>query len=194
MKQKMNEPKYVLRTYESAWAPTKNAKQVAFAKKAVRIILVVLLVGSLLFQDNLFVEMSFMPKVLLISLFFGTCFVKTKEKVPKPFEIRFYEDHLVLYRENRYYSPRLSRMEFDKFMYKDIKKILYRPETHRLNIYGVVEGKWFNYNKDGSLPENPSYHKTTDSFSYFYTNEAPDVDFVEVFEKYTPIKVTILEN
>lgn len=190
----MEKPIYVIRTNESAWGPAPNSSQIVCAKKAVRIILVILLVGSLLFQDNLFADMSFMPKVLLISLFFGTCFVKTKEKVAKPFEIRFYEDHLVLYREKRYYSPNLSRKEFDKFMYKDIKKILYRPETHRLNIYGVVEGKWYNYNKDGSLPEKPSYHKTTDSFSYFYTNEALEIDFVAVFEKYTPIKVTIENN
>ena len=190
----METPTYILKTDESAWAPKQNSKQVVIARKAVRIILVVLLIGSLVFQDNLFAEMSLMPKVLLISLFLGTCFVKTRERVAKPFEIRFYDDHLVLYRENRYYNPKLSRMEFDKFMYKDIEKIVYRTITHRINIYGIVEGKWYNYNKDGSLPEKPSYHKTTDSFSYFYTNEAPEVDFVALFEKYTPIKVTIVDN
>lgn len=187
----MENPIFVLRTNESAWAPTQNAKQVVFAKNAVRVIFVILLLGSFVFGDNLFGELSLTAKALLIALFLGTCFIKTREKVAKPFEIRFYDDHLVLYRENRYYSPKLSRMEFDKFLYKDIKKILYRPETHRLNIYGIVEGKWYNYNKDGSLPEKPSYHKTTDSFSYFYTNESPEIDFVALFEKYTSVKVTI---
>lgn len=189
----MENPIYVLRTNESAWAPTQNAKQVAFAKKAVRIILVVLLLGSFVFGDNLFGELSLMPKVLLIAIFLGTCFAKDKEKVAKPFEIRFYEDHLVLYREKRYYSPKVSRKEIDKFMYKDIEKIVYRTDTHRINIYGMVEGIWYEYKRDGSLPENPSYHKTTNSLAYFYTNEAPEVDFVEVFEKYTPVKVTIQE-
>lgn len=189
----MENPVYVLRTNESAWAPTQNAKQVEFAKKAVRIILVVLLVGSFVFSDNLFSELSLMPKVLLIAIFLGTCFAKSKEKVPKPFEIQFYEDHLVLYREKRYYSPKLSRKEFDKFMYKDIEKIVYRTDTRRINIYGMVEGIWYDYKKDGSLPEKPSYHKTTNSLAYFYTNEAPEVNFVEVFKKYTPVKVTIQE-
>ena len=187
----MENPIYVLKTNESAWAPTQNAKQVVFAKKAVRIILVVLLLGSFVFGDNLFGELSLMPKVLLIAIFLGTWFAKAKEKVAKPFEIRFYEDYLVLYREKRYYSTKVSRQEFDKFMYKDIEKIVYRTDTHRINIYGMVEGIWYEYKRDGSLPEKPSYHKTTDSLAYFYTNEAPDVDFVEVFEKYTPVKVTI---
>lgn len=189
----MENPVYVLRTNESAWAPTQNAKQVVFAKKAVRIILVILLVGSFVFGDNLFAELSLMPKMLLITIFLGTCFVKDKEKVAKPFEIRFYEDHLVLYREKRYYSPKLSRKELDKFMYKDIEKIVYRADTHRINIYGLVEGIWYDYKKDGSLPEKPSYHKTTNSLAYFYTNEAPEVDFVAIFEKYSSVKVTIQE-
>lgn len=190
----MKDPIYVLKANESAWAPKQNSKHIVLVRNAVRIILVVLLVGSLLFQDNLFAEMSFMPKVLLVALFFGTCFVKTREKVAKPFEISFFDDHLVLYREKRYYNPKLSCMEFYSFMYKDIKKILYRPETKRLNIYGLVEIKRYDYNKDGSLQEKTSYHKTTDSFAYFYTNEAPEIDFVAVFEKYTPIKVTIENN
>ena len=76
-------------------------------------------------------------------------------------------------------------------MYKEIEKIVYITDTHRINIYGMVEGTWYEYKKDGSLPEKPSYHKMTDSLAYFYTNEAPEVDFVEVFEKYTPVKVTI---
>ena len=187
----MNDPIYVLKANESAWAPTQNAKQVVFVKNAVRVILVILLLGSFVFDDNLFGELSLTAKALLIALFLGTCFAQDKQKVAKPFEIRFYEDYLVLYREKRYYSPKLSRREFDKFLYKDIEEIVYRTDTHRINIYGIVEGKWYNYNKDGSLPEKPSYHKTTDSLAYFYTNEAPEVNFVEVFEKYTPVKVKI---
>lgn len=187
-------PRYVLTFDESAWIPKKNAKQILVVKKLVFGVLAFGILGSLVFRENLFADISFHAKATLISFLLGMCFVKSRVKGPKPLEVRFYEDYLVMYRKKRYYSPKVSRMEFDKFLYKDIKKIMYRPETHRLNIYGIVEGKWFNYNKDGSLPEKPSYHKTTDSLSYFYTNEAPEIDFVAVFEKYTPIKVTIENN
>lgn len=187
-------PIFVLNFNESAWVAKKNAKQILLMKKLVFGVVVFGILGSILFGDNLFAEISFHAKVLLFALLISACFVKSKEKGPKPMELRFYEDHLVMYRPNRYYSPKLSRAEFDKFLYKDIKKILYRPETQRLNIYGIVEGTWYNYNKDGSLSEKPSYHKTTDSFSYFFTSEAPEIDFVAVFEKYTPIKVTIENN
>lgn len=188
------DPKYVLKFNESAWIPKKNTKQILLLKRFVWGAVAVCLIGSFLFKDNLFWELSFYAKATLIGLFFGTLFVNARAKGPKPLEIRFYEDYLVLYRENRYYNPKMSRMEYNKFMYKDIKEIRYRPETHRINIYGVVEGKWYTYNKDGSLPQKPSYHKTTDSLSYFYTNEAPEIDFVAEFEKYTPVKVTIENN
>ena len=187
----MENPIYVLRTNESAWAPTQNAKQVVFAKNAVRVIFVILLLGSFVFGDNLFGELSLTAKALLIALFLGTCFIKDKQKVAKPFEIRFYADYLELYRKRRYYSPKVSRKELSKFMYKDIEEIVFRTGTHRLNIYGIMECICYKYNRDGSLPEKPCYHKTTDSLAYFYTNEAPEVNFVEVFEKYTPVKVTI---
>lgn len=186
-------PKYVLKFNEHTWGPTKNAKQIRFAKIAVRIIVMLILVGSLIFGDNLFEELSFGPQMLLIAMCLGTFFVNDKEKVAKPMEIRFYDDYMVLYREKRYYSPKCSRKEYTKFFYKDIKKIVYRPVTKRLNICGLMEGIWYNYQKDGSLPEKPSYHKTTDSLAYFYTNVEPDIDFIALFEKYTSIKVTIEE-
>lgn len=187
-------PLYVLKTSESDWAPTPNARQVLFVKRAVRTIVLVLLLGSIFFQGNLFDELSLASQALLIALLLGTCFLKDKQRVAKPIEIQFYPEYLVILRENRYYSPTFRRKEIDKFLYKDIREIVYRADVHRLNIYGVVEGIWYNYNKkDGSLPETPSYHKTTDSISYFYTNEAPEVDFVGIFEQYTGVKVNIIQ-
>lgn len=187
----MEIPKYVLKTYELAWAPKKNNTSISMVKNGVRIITILLLLASVIFHKNLFAEMSVTSQILLITLFLGTFFVSDKEKVEKPFEIRFYDDYLVLYREKQYYSPRLIRMEFDKFMYANIKKVQYRTETGRINIYGVVEGIWYNYNKDGSLPCTPSYHKTTDSIAYFYTGKTPNTDFVKEIEAHAPIKVTI---
>lgn len=48
--------------------------------------------------------------------------------------------------------------------------------------------------KDGSLPEKPTYHRTTDGgICYFYTTEEPEIDFVSEIEKHSPIKVQIVE-
>ncbi len=106
-------------------------------------------------------------------------------------EIRFYDDYLILYREKKHYGSGIQRKMYDKFYYKDIHKCQYRTETKRINIYGKVEGKWYDYNKDGSLPTQPTYHKTTDSLDYFYTIFAQDIDFVKEIEEHSPIKVEI---
>lgn len=124
----------------------------------------------------------------------GTLFGGGTKKVSSPFEIRFYDEYLVVYREKRYYSKSVSRKEYDKFFYKDIKKCQYRTVTKRMNIYGIVEGTWFNYKKDGTLPTNPTYHKTVDSICYFYPSEENRVDFVREIESHSPIRVVVENN
>ena len=62
-------------------------------------------------------------------------------------EIRFYDDYLILYREKKHYGSGIQRKMYDKFYYKDIHKSQYRTETKRINIYGKVEGKWYDYNQ-----------------------------------------------
>lgn len=55
-----------------------------------------------------------------------------------------------------------------------------------------MEGIWYDYNKDGTLPAKPTYHRTIDGgICYFYTTEAPEVDFVSEIEKHSPIKVIV---
>ncbi len=114
--------------------------------------------------------------------------------MPSAIEIQFYNDYLIVYRNKHYYSNSIIRREYDKFLYKDIKTIQLRKRTKRVNIFGIVEGVWYNYKKDGSLPEKPTYHKTTDSICYFYTDYASETDLINAFETYCPIKVSIEEN
>ena len=126
--------------------------------------------------------------------FVGGLFASSK-MVPSPFEIQFFDDYLIIYREKKYYSKNVIRKEYDKFFYKDIAKCQFRTETKQINIYGIIEGIRYNYNKDGSLPEKPNYHKVTDGgISWFYTSESPHIDFVSEIEKNSPIKVIIENN
>ena len=113
------------------------------------------------------------------------------EKVPSEMELQFYDDYLVVFRDKHYYSNSVIRREYDKFAYSDIKRIQFRTVTKRINIFGIVEGIWYNYQKDGSLPQTPTYHKTTDSICYFYTDFASNVDFVSEIETHCPVKVTV---
>lgn len=191
----MNSPNYVLKINEGELVPKKENSSDNPFKLVVLIIIGIIILGTIIFGENLFKEMSWTSRILLISLFIGICFKgEGSHRVPSPMEIQFYEDCLIVYREKRYINKRLYRKEYDKFFYKDIKKCEYRTRTKKVNIFGIVEGIWYDYNKDGSLPDKPSYHKTTDSSSYFYTIYAQEVDFVAEFEKHSPIKVVVEDN
>lgn len=52
------EPNYVLRTNEAVLMPTENNKLFYIIKKVVWVIVGILVIGSILFQDNLFSELS----------------------------------------------------------------------------------------------------------------------------------------
>lgn len=190
----MNSPNYVLKANEGILVP-KNRTSKHPLKVFVLIIVGIIIVGSIIFKDNLFSELSVTAKILLVSIVIGICFLgEGSERVPSPFEIWFYDDYLIVYREKHYYNRKVTRKEFDKFLYKDIRKCQYRTITKKINIYGIVEGIWYDYNKDGSLPDKPTYHKTTDSICQFYTTEEPEIDFVQEIEKHCPIKVVITES
>lgn len=190
----MNNPNYVLKANEAVLVPKKDANAFVKLKPAIWAVAGVILLASFIFGENIFNELSWTVRVLLVALIMGTFFLNSDERVPSPFEIWFYDDYLVLYREKHYYSKKVTRKEYDKFYYKDIKKCQFRTATQRINFFGVVEGIWYNYNKDGTLPAQPSYHKTTDSIRYFYTTYATNVDFVREIESHSPVKVVVENN
>ncbi|MCI3924738.1 hypothetical protein MO973_31470 [Paenibacillus sp. TRM 82003] len=191
----METPNYVLKANEGVLVPKNENSPIGKLKVAVWIIVGALILGSLIFEDNLFGELSWTSQLLLVALAIGVSFTGGNKRVPSSFEIRFYDDHLIVYREKRYYTKKVKRKEFNKFFYKDIQKVKYRKESQRINIFGTIEGIWYDYKKDGSLPEKPTYHKTTNGgICYFYTTEAPEVDFVAEIEKHSPIKVIVEDN
>ena len=96
-------------------------------KKMVWILIILFIIISLYFHKNIFMELAFGTRLLLIVIsvaILGTAYAT--EKTPSPFEIRFYEDYMVVYREKYYYDRDLSRKEYDKFFYKDIERIQYK--------------------------------------------------------------------
>ncbi|GGA79732.1 hypothetical protein [Ornithinibacillus halotolerans] len=184
-------PNYVLKAIEGVLTP-KNP-WLSMLKKAIWIIVGLVILLSIIFQENMFSELSWSSQVMLIVLALVLTFTKNSMRVPSPFEIRFYNDYLVVFREKRYYG-KLPRKEFNKFYYDEIEKIVHRTTTERISIYGTIEGIWYDYKKDGTLPDKPTYHKTTKGgFCYFDTSTDKEVDFVAEIEKHSPIKV-VVEN
>lgn len=185
------QPKYVLKFNETVRKTVKDTNYKI--KMVVLIIIGITIVGSLIFQDNLFTELGWTARIILISLFIGTLFTGKTEKIKSPIEIRFYDDYLVVYREKRFYSKKVSRKEFNKFSYNDITSCEFDLNVKRVEFIGKVDATWYDYNKDGSLPQNPTYHRIVDGgICYFYTDLEPELDIVKEIEEHSTIKVKVL--
>lgn len=183
-----NQPNYVLKFNESVRKTVKDTNYKI--KMAVLIIIGIIIVGSLIFQDNLFTELGWTARIILISLFIGTLFTGKTEKIKSPIEIRFYDDYLVVYREKRFYSKKVSRMEYNQFFYKDITSCEYNVNVKRINIVGKINATWYDYNKDGNIPQNPTYNRTVDGgICYFYTDLEPELDIIKEIEEHSSVKV-----
>lgn len=189
----MEKPNYVLKANEGVTVPLNDNPTLGILKIATWIIVVTIILGSIIFRDNLFGKFSWVVRILLIVLAIRVSFLGGHKRIQSPFEIQFYNDYLIIYREKRYRSKNTTTKERDKFFYKDIKKCQYRKVTKQINILGIEEGIRYKYNKDGTLPSEPIFHKTVEHLCYFYTTEAPEVDFVAEIEKHSPIKVIIAD-
>lgn len=183
----MDSPKYIIKTHETVSMPTGNNQPFAALRIVVWVIIAVIILGSFVFGDNLFSELSWTARMILIALAIGISFWGPKsEPVASPLEIRFYNDYLVVFREKRYYSRKVSRKEYNKFFYSDISKIEYDYRIKRLDFIGKIDAMWFNYNKDGSVPQNPSYHRIVDGgICYFYVNGNDADTILKCLEEYT---------
>lgn len=186
-------PNYVLKINEAVLVPKDTNKGILIIKIAVWIIVGMIVLGSLILQDNLLVEITWTTRMLLIAVAIGMMFVGVKkENVPSPIELQFYDDHLVVFRPKRYYSKNVIRMEINKMMYTDIKKCVYKAQSKRVHIYGNILAKWYNYDSNGNVSQTPTYDRfVTDALCYFSTRCAVGVDFKQIIETYSPVKVTV---
>ena len=191
----MNKPNYVIQTNEAVLIPTKQSSGFTFLKTGVWIVVTVIVLGSLLFQDNLFSELSWTARVLLIVLVFGVTFLGgKKEYAPSPMELQFFDDHLVLYLPKGYYSGRITRMELNQMQYSEITKCVYKTKSQRIHLYGKGTSTWYNYKADGTIPQAPTQVRNfTAGLIYFNTQLATNVDFKTEIENHSPIHV-IVEN
>lgn len=186
---------YVIKTNEAVLMPTEDCKWKIILRNCIWIIISIILVSSLIFQINIFDELSWSAKILLIALTIGFGFYNgKKEYTPSPMELRFYDGYLELYLPRRYYSNRVTREELSTLYYSDVAKCVYKVNSKRIQIYGDGKAVWYNYKKDGSLPDKPTEERNvTNGMIYFNIQFATDIDFKKEIEEHSPLKV-IMEN
>lgn len=189
----MEEPNYVLRTNESVLMPGEESKWESILRKAVLAIIAIIIVASIIFQENLFLELSIISRILLILLTIKVIFFGLKRvETPSPIELRFFDDRLQYYSPRRFFSKRNIRRQFKTLKYEDITKIVYKKSYHMIKIYGDGISVWYSYDKDDNLPDQPTeVRNAKDGMIYFSARQAPDADFVREFEDHTPLKVTV---
>ena len=191
----MDKPGYVLKFNEAVLMPTGEKNNFTFIKVGVWVIVCVLILGSFIFHDNLFSELSWTARVLLILLAVGVAFLHPKKKyTPSPIEIQFYDNYLVIYLPKRYYNRRVTRMEINRMNYTEITKCVIKTQSRRVHIYGGGTSTWFNYKPDGSLPQSPTQVRNyAAGMIYFNVQFSTNIDFKTEIESHSPIEV-IVEN
>ncbi len=191
----MEKPNYRLKTHEKVFtSKDKNAVIEAVVIGGI-IVSGLILIVSLLAQLSAILTLSMgVLFALLFGRLIGSPFVgRNSLAVASPLEIWFYDDHLIIYRDRLYCNKTLSRRTYDKLFYKDIRKCEYKMISAKIIFFGVTESVWYDYNKDGSLPEYPTHHATT-VCSDFCTTEHPDTDFITEIENHSPIKVVMQDQ
>lgn len=192
----MEQPNYVLQTNEGVLKPDDPSVVNYYLRKAVISIVLIALLLSLLFGENLFREFTWTARILLFVIGIIAFFGYGKEHYePSPMELQFYNDYMVFYKPKRYYTPRRSRKEYDQLYYKDITKVLYKVGAKRLHIYGNMHSVWYNYRQDGTIGTTPDYDRhVKGGICYFSTVCAENVDFVHEIESHSPLKVIVETN
>ena len=94
--------------------------------------------GSLFFEENLFIEMSWPSRILLIVLLLSYGFRHGKEEdVLSPMELQFFDDYFVLYQP----KATLAEISFEKYMKKCSTMILPNvPICLSLSGFTFMEG------------------------------------------------------
>ena len=186
------QPNYVLKFNETDSRKVKDRNY--YIKKTVVIIIAIIVIFSIIFGENLFLELSWTARILLIAIALGILFTGKKEDVPYPAELRFYDDYLLLFLERKYYSERSIKQEYLKMKYSDITKVKYLPNTSnkRFQIYGNGHSLHYDLKKDGNISKKASRDKMFEKgMIYFSTNLNQNIDFIKEIEEHSPLKVEI---
>lgn len=154
------------------------------------IILLIVFVFSLIFKDDLLLNIDWTYKVIFVCVSLLLLYTGGYKEIPSNVEFEFYDDYMIVHKEKIAYNPPKERKELTKCYYSDIKNIEYRKDTKQLSIKAKHEDTYYNY-KDNILEEKPSCHKTVNSIICIYPDEKYAVDLIIAIEKNTGVKIDV---
>ena len=191
----MEKPNYVLKANEAVVMPIEMTKKEKIIKTAIIIVLIVIMFGSFLLDVNLFSELPWTTRVLLIALVFWFFSYQKTDWQPSPMELQFYDEYLILYLPKRYISRRITRREYSKMKYSEITRVEFEKKSQRFHIYGDGVCTWYNYKKNDLLPEKPTkVNEFEGGMIYFNVRLEKDIDFIKEIETHSPLKVEVNER
>ena len=109
--------------------------------------------------------------------------------VPSPISIEFYEDRLIVHKPHYIYGKRNIRKDVTVMKYADITKIIYKPDGHRIEIYGDGSYTYTKYRADGTLPDTPTKVRNFKGGLTYIDVRFAEVDVIKEIEEHTPFKI-----
>lgn len=163
------------------------------AKYIILIIISAVFIASFFLAEQYDREAIKSARALLGCIALGVVFFRGRRVyVPSPIEFQFYADHMIIYRPRRRYSFLLTRREYYRIEYLDVRECVYSIESKQLSITGKMHGVWYNMKADGFMPPEPSYNQILqDETIEIATNCASRINFKKMIEAHTPLYVTV---
>lgn len=181
-------PKYTLCFNDGRMTAKNKTKAYQIVKLLFKIILAVLIIGSIIFGEFLLNGSSLSVWICLFIVIGYLLKNGGYERRAFPAELRFYEDYMIFYVPS-YILDNKNEMQIQKMYYKDVTSCVFRRNTRKMVISGTLDEVHYTYDKKGQLGTKPSYKKRYDGMIKFYTVFDVEHDFKEIIEKNSPLVV-----
>jgi len=203
----VDSPKYIYKTTEGTFIKAELSKGVKILKRFTYIVVVLMIICSLLFQKNMFLEISFAGQACLIFVIIRLFIINQPKEMSTPVEIRFYDDYLIVYREHAPNASFYNLISYDQVSYSDIYNCIIERKSHEFQIYGYnMKSTVYMYKSDGTISDKPKEDKVykegsiiiripvSDDSDY---NEKLEEDIEKIkseIEKHSPLNVVVMDD
>ena len=177
-------PNYVLKMNMAMMLP-KGGLVVGLIKLVSIICLMVIIVSIIFDTAGMSIESISIRAVMIFILCF-ILFYRKLEYVASPMELRFYDDHLVMYIPKRYCGISDAGEEYNVIYYSDVENCVVDKKSHDVRIGG--KGISVYYDSKSKYRQESQFLSLT-----FDTLCAEDVDFEKEIEEHSPIKVKVVD-
>lgn len=177
---------------EAVYMEMDGYKSLRIFKVILLVILALLMLGTVVFNNSLLNELSFMAQMLLYSsILFAILAGDRLMLVPSKLELNVFEDHLVLTRNNRPVNKTKFQKEVHTIYFKDLVNCVYKSKSNQMVLQGVIHTLIYDYNKDGSLKSSPSVNKTETTQLYINFKFEENFEFTRDIAQLIPITFKI---